>query len=97
MPNTTNTQPSPLDLLTDPDRVTVSISQAATILGIAKSTASASYRSTGFLLDGVPVLRVGKRCVVSVHHLRAALGMPEPDLLGRPGAGFSSPVASDER
>lgn len=96
MPNTTTSKPSPLDLLTDPDRVTVSMSQAAAILGIAKSTASASYRSTGFLLDGVPVLRVGKRCVVSVHHLRAALGMTEPEVVGRPGAGFSANVASDE-
>lgn len=96
MPNRTTDRPTPLDLLTDPGLVTVSISQAATILGIAKSTASASYRSTGFLLDGVPVLRIGKRCVVSVHHLRAALGMPEPEVVGRPGAGFSANVASDE-
>lgn len=97
MPNTTNSKPSPLDLLTDPDRVTVSISQAAAILGIAKSTASASYRSTGFLLDGVPVLRVGKRCVVSVHHLRAALGMAEPDALGRVTVENEPNTVSDER
>ena len=95
MPNQTNQRPSPLDLLNDPGRVTVSISQAAMILGIAKSTASASYRATGFLMDGVPVLRIGKRCVVSVHHLRTALGMPEPDAI--PSQGYVNSLDADSR
>ena len=69
---------SPKDLLTDPSRVTVSVSQASRILGIAKSTAHNAYKSSGFLCPGVPVLRIGKRVVVSTAHLRAALGLPEP-------------------
>ena len=43
----------PLDLLRDPNRVTVSVSQAAQILGIAKSTAHAAYKATGYLAAGV--------------------------------------------
>lgn len=70
-------KPSANDLLNDPNRVTVSVSQASSILGIAKSTAHSAYKQTGFLMAGVPVLRIGKRCVVSIAHLRAALGCPE--------------------
>lgn len=73
--NSTN---NPLDLLLDPTRVTVSVSQAAQILGIAKSTAHSAYKSTGYLCAGVPVMQVGRRCVVSVFYLRAALGIGEP-------------------
>lgn len=73
--NSTN---NPMDLLLDPTRVTVSVSQAAQILGIAKSTAHSAYKSTGYLCAGVPVMQVGRRCVVSVFYLRAALGIGEP-------------------
>jgi hypothetical protein len=65
-------------LLNTPHRSTVSIEQAASILGIAKSTAHHANRRTGFLMDGVPVFRVGRKCLVSVAHLRAALGLVEP-------------------
>ena len=69
----------PFELLLDPGRITISVSQAADVLGIAKSTAHNAYKSTGVLMEGVPVLRVGKRRVVSVMHLRAALGYAEPE------------------
>jgi hypothetical protein len=69
---------TPADLLADPDIVTVSVSQASTILGVARSTAHAHYKRTGELAPNVPVLKVGKRCVVSLAHLRAVLGLPEP-------------------
>jgi hypothetical protein len=69
---------TPAALLNDPGRVTVSVAQAAAILGIAKSTAHNAYRANGQLLDGVPVLRIGRRYVVSTSHLRAALGLPDP-------------------
>ena len=69
----------PFDLLLDPRRVTISVSQAADVLGIAKSTAHNAYKETGVLVEGVPVLRVGKRRVVSVTLLRAALGYAEPE------------------
>lgn len=77
----TQTEPrdlSPAGLLADPYRVTVNMTQAAAILGIAKSTANNAYRTNGVLVDGVPVLRIGRRYVVSTSHLRAALGLPEP-------------------
>jgi hypothetical protein len=74
----TNTS-CPLDLLRDPKRATVSVSQAAAILGVAKSTAHAAYKQTGYLSPGVPVMQVGRRYTVSVFHLRAALGMTDPD------------------
>jgi hypothetical protein len=66
------------ELLDDPNRVTVSASQAAAILGIARSTAHNLYTRTGQLCDGVPVLRFGRRAVVSTRHLRAVLGIPDP-------------------
>ena len=69
---------NPRDLLDDPTRVTVSVSQAARILGISRSTAHNAYTATGHLCPGVPVLRVGKRCIVSVAHLRTALGLADP-------------------
>jgi len=72
-------QIQPFDLLLDPKRVTISVSQAADVLGIAKSTAHNAYKETGVLMEGVPVLRVGKRRVVSVTLLRAALGYAEPE------------------
>jgi hypothetical protein len=80
--NTTNTSttPNPIELLTDPQRVTVTVSQAAAILGMAKSTAHKNYKRTGFLLNGdrVPVLVCGSRTIVAVAHLRQVLGIPEP-------------------
>ena len=78
---TEQTKLSPAELLNDPHRITVSVSDAARILGIAKSTAHNAYRATGLLMDGVPVLRVGRRYVVSTAHLRAALGHPDPSLV----------------
>jgi hypothetical protein len=76
--NPTPATSDPKRLLDDPTRVTVSVAQAAAILGIHRSTAHAAYTKTGNLTDGVPVLRVGKRVVVSVIHLRRVLGLPDP-------------------
>ena len=79
-PQSRTTQPqSPAELLNDHTRVCVSISQAAQILGIAKSTAHTAYKKTGCLIDGVPVIRVGgsARLVVSLGALRTALAHME--------------------
>ena len=62
-------------LLNNPMALTVSVSQAALILGIGKSTAHKECKS-GFLTLGVPVIQIGRRRVISVAHLRAALGLP---------------------
>lgn len=74
----TQNKNNPTALLLDPARVSVSMSQAAAILGIAKSTAHKVVKQTGRLCDGVPVLQFGKRQVVSTFHLRAALGIDLP-------------------
>lgn len=68
----------PVDLLLDPDRRTITIAQAAAILCVSVSTAYKHHRRTGYLMDGVPVLRIGRRCVVSTSQLRRALGIREP-------------------
>lgn len=68
----------PVDLLLDPDRRTITIAQAAAILCVSVSTAYKHHRRTGYLMDGVPVLRIGRRCVVSTSQFRRALGIREP-------------------
>jgi hypothetical protein len=72
------TKPSARELLRDPETLTISVMQAAEILGISRSTASHQYRKTGYVIEGVRVLRSGKRCVVSTYELREALGIPHP-------------------
>lgn len=68
------------ELLTDPNRLTLTISEAADILGISRSTAFYAATTTGILTPGVPVLRIAtgsarERRVVSTAHLRAVLGV----------------------
>ena len=70
-------KPTATELLSDPTRLTLSMAQAAEVLGISKSTASHHFRRTGNLTEGVRVLRIGKRCVVSCAELRRALGLPD--------------------
>ena len=66
------------DALYDTSIQAVSVAQAAEILGIARSTASHAIRKTGVLVEGVPVMRVGKRQLISTTHLRDVLGIPQP-------------------
>lgn len=70
------------EILTDPNRLTVTVSEAADILGISRSTAFYAASMTGQLTAGVPVLRIAtgsnrERRVVSTAHLRAALGVED--------------------
>lgn len=65
-------------LLHDASVTTISVTQAAAILGVSAAAAHRSHRRTGYILDGVPVLRVGRRCVVSTAAMRRALFIPEP-------------------
>jgi hypothetical protein len=73
-----NATPNPLEILNDPTVAAVSASEAARILGIARSTAAHAYTTTGQLCHGVPVITIGRRRIVSTRHLRAVLGIPEP-------------------
>ena len=65
-------------ILSDPNTHTVSLSVAAQLVGVARSTATDAHIRTGCLMPGVPVIKIGRRCLVSTTHLRAALGMSEP-------------------
>ena len=78
-PKNARPKQTPRQLLADPERLTISVAQAAEVLGISRATASHAYRRTGYVTEGVRVLRIGKRCVVSTSELRKALGLPEPD------------------
>ena len=61
-----------IDRINDPDVLFVSLVEAAAVLGIAKSTAYASYHATGLLVDGVPIRKSGRRrYLVATAHLRA--------------------------
>ena len=68
----------PMGLLRDPKTAAMTAAQAADLLGISRNTASVHYRSTGYLIEGVRVYRVGRRCVVACADLRRVLGLPEP-------------------
>ena len=71
------------ELLHDPNRMTVSVTEAAAILGISRTTAYFAYSRSGCIVDGVPVLTIAtgtrrERRVVSTAHLRRALGIELP-------------------
>ena len=72
------TRRASFDLLRDLQVHAISISQACEILDIARSTASHAIRQTGVLVEGVPVMRTGKRQMVSTSHMRMVLGIPHP-------------------
>ena len=65
------------ELLNDPNTVTLSMTEACHILGISTALAS-NMAKTGQLCDGVPIIRVGRRAIISARQLRAVLGWPEP-------------------
>ena len=67
-----------VELLHDASVTTITVTQAAAILGVSAAAAHRAHRRTGYILDGVPVLRVGRRCVVSTAAMRRALFIPEP-------------------
>jgi hypothetical protein len=60
---------------TDPKVLVISLAHACEILGIAYSTGTHAHQDTGCLIQGVPVLTVGKRCIVSAILLREKLGI----------------------
>ena len=60
------------DRINDSEVFFVSLADAAAFLGIAKSTAYASYHATKILVDGVPIRKSGKRrYLVATAHIRA--------------------------
>ena len=65
-------------VLNDPHVLTVSLAVAAQLVGVARSTATDNHKRNGYLMPGVPVIKIGSRCIVSTTHLRAALGLAEP-------------------
>lgn len=61
-------------LLTNPDITTISLGEACLILGVGRTTAYNAYKKTGYLMDNVPAIRIGGRILISLAHLRNALG-----------------------
>lgn len=76
---------------TIPQPATISVAQAAHLLGVGRSLAYELARWRGELAPGVPVIRVGdRRYRVPVRPLATVLGLGESELLehlGRGGAG----------
>ncbi len=76
------------DVRTVPRPATVSVAEAAQLLGVGRSLAYELARWRGELAPGVPVVRVGERRYrVPVRPLAAALGLTESELLERLGRG----------
>lgn len=81
---TTKPDPRPAGhKLRDPNVATLTLAEAAEVLGVALVTAHAAHRATGHITDGVPVLRVGRRLIVPAQPLRDRLGVIVDD--GRDG------------
>ncbi len=72
-------EPSAIELLNDPDVFTISVKKAAEAIGVSRSTMAVAYRETGFIMEGVPVIYIGKRVMVPTRPLRQALGIKHPD------------------
>ena len=54
---------------------TLSMRETCKALGIAYSTGLNAYRTTGQLCEGIPVLKIGSKLLVSTEPLRKKLGI----------------------
>lgn len=77
--------------LNDPATNTLNLGEVALVLGVARTTVYHAAKRTNRVMDGVPVIRVGTRCLVSAYALRQALGLNDP----KPT--INTPVATEER
>ena len=77
MPPIINDPRPAIEVLRDPNTVTLTVKQFCEIFRIGKSTATQSIQRTGHLGDGLPVIRVGKRILVPAHNVRKILGMEQ--------------------
>lgn len=55
--------------------LTLSMREACKGLGIAYSTGLKAYRETGQLTEGVPVIKIGSKLLISAEPLRLKLGI----------------------
>ena len=69
---------TPLELISDTDRYTLSVQELATVLDVAKSTITTAVKTTGKVFDGLPVIYINKTMRFSLPLLRAALGYKVP-------------------
>jgi len=65
-------------MLNDPNIVSVSLTEASRLLGISVALAGKLAKEQNQLCEGVPIMRFGRRIVVSARDIRAVLGWPEP-------------------
>jgi len=70
---------TPLELISDTDRYTLSVQELATVLDVAKSTITTAVKTTGKVFDGLPVIYINKTMRFSLPLLRAALGYKVPN------------------
>ena len=77
MSTTNQLEQTAMELICDKSRAVISVVEAAIILGVCRATAFANIQKTGFLMQGVPVIKIGKRYVISLAHLRTALNLDE--------------------
>ena len=66
-----------LQRLNDPNVFMISVHDTSVILGLAYTTVHNAQYKTGQVMNGVEVVRVGKRVMVPTIALRKALGMTE--------------------
>ncbi len=57
---------------------TMSVDQVCEVLGISRSTAFSAIKRTGVVIEGVPILRIGDRLLMSAYLLRQILGIEQP-------------------
>mgnify|MGYP003658536774 CR=1 FL=1 len=62
-------------ILSDSSIITISVMEAAEILGINKTTAYAAIKNKGYFVEGVTVINAGGRLVVVLDQLRQVLGI----------------------
>ena len=71
---------TPMQILTDKNCFTMSLTEASQMLGICKNTAYAAAARNGYLVEGVPVLTIEtgnnkrKKLFVSTAHMQKLLG-----------------------
>ena len=57
------------------NRVAMSMREACKTLGVAYTTGLKHYQLTGELTEGVPVIKIGRKLLVSTEPLRQKLGI----------------------
>jgi hypothetical protein len=63
------------ELICDANVATVTVEHAAWALGISRVTAYKSIKENGWLMEGIPVIRIGQTIRIPTAHIRQTLGL----------------------